>query len=136
MLRHQPTAIAHPGQQTLVRLRVPLNSVAQQIDDGNVALRPDWEPAKEAPLLAFVEDRTIFEGYSAASIEGIRSASSNPALTLPEDPRETPDVISQALVRNCGWPVDDRIRVGSPTSTPLRRETSDHGYPIRGAIRN
>ena len=63
---------------------------------------PDWEPVKEAAKkLAFVEDRAIFEGYAAASIEGIRSASSNPPLKLPEDPRDIPDVISQAF-SNCG----------------------------------
>ena len=44
----------------------------------------DWDPVKDAAKkLAFVEDRAIFEGYDAASIDGIRACSSNPALALP-----------------------------------------------------
>ncbi len=92
--------IAHlRASKPLVRLRVPFTLSRNEIDDVERGSKDsDWEPVKEAAKkLAFVEDRTIFEGYSAASIEGIRSASSNPALTLPEDPREIPDVISQAL---------------------------------------
>ena len=60
----------------------------------------DWDPVKEAAKkLAFVEDRAIFEGYEAASIGGIRNCSSNPALALPEDPREIPDVDRAGAVR-------------------------------------
>ena len=58
----------------------------------------DWDPVKDAAKkLAFVEDRAIFEGYAAASIDGIRELQFQPPLALPADPREFPDVISQAL---------------------------------------
>lgn len=89
-------------------------------------------PFGEVGKLAFVEDRTIFEGYSAASIEGIRSASSNPALTLPEDPREIPDVISQALseLRLAGVDGPYSVLLSADVYTKVS-ETSDHGYPIR-----
>ena len=92
--------VAHlRASKPLVRLRVPFTLSRSEIDDVERGSQDsDWDPVKEAAKkLAFVEDRAIFEGYAAASIDGIRSASSNPALTLPDDPRAIPDVITQAL---------------------------------------
>ena len=92
--------IAHlRDAKPLVRLRVPFTVARRDIDDVERGSQDsDWDPVKDAAKkLAFVEDRAIFEGYAAASIEGIRSSSSNPALALPDDAREIPDVIAQAL---------------------------------------
>ena len=50
-----------------------------------------------ARLIAFAEDRAVFEGYAAADIQGIRQGASNPIMTLPADVRAYPDVIAQAL---------------------------------------
>ena len=52
----------------LVELRVPFELDRQQIDDvERGASDSDWQPAKDAArLLAFAEDRAIFEGYAAA----------------------------------------------------------------------
>lgn len=127
--------IAHlRASKPLVRLRVPFTLSRNEIDDVERGSKDsDWEPVREAAKkLAFVEDRTIFEGYSAASIEGIRSASSNPALTLPEDPREIPDVISQALseLRLAGVDGPYSVLLSADVYTKVS-ETSDHGYPIR-----
>src|ERR1700739_2802367 len=71
----------------LVRLRVPFTLSRSEIDDVERGSNDsDWDPVKAAAKkLAFVEDRTIFEGYRAAAIEGIRSCSSNKPLTLPDD---------------------------------------------------
>ena len=72
------------------------------------------------------------EGYQAAGITGIRQSTSNPALTLPAEVRDYPNVVSQAVsaLRLAG--------VGGPFSLLLSAdaytmvsETSDHGYPIR-----
>lgn len=127
--------VAHlRASKPLVRLRVPFTLSRDEIDDVERGSKDsDWDPVKEAAKkLAFVEDRAIFEGYSAASIEGIRGASSNPKLTLPDDPRGMPDAISQALseLRLAG--------VGGPYSVLLSAdvytkvsETTEHGYPIR-----
>src|SRR5262245_55249280 len=91
---------AHLRQsKPLVRLRVPFTVTRTAIDNVERGSQDsDWDPVKEAAKkLAFVEDRAIFEGYEAASIEGIRACSSNPPLALPENARSIPDVIAQAL---------------------------------------
>jgi uncharacterized linocin/CFP29 family protein len=126
--------VAHlRASKPLVRLRVPFTVQRTDIDDvERGAQDSDWDPVKDAAKqLAFVEDRAIFEGYQAASIEGIRKSSSNPALALPEDAREIPDVISQALseLRLAGvdGPYSVLLSAGAYTAVS---ETSDHGYPI------
>ena len=120
--------------QPLVRLRVPFTLSRNAIDDVELGAQDsDWDPVKEAATqLAFVEDRAIFEGYAAASIEGIRSCSSNPALKLPEDPREFPDVIAQALsaLRLAGVDGPYSILLSADAYTAVS-ETTAHGYPIR-----
>src|SRR3981189_767178 len=82
----------------LVELRVPFELDRQQIDDvERGASDSDWQPAKDAArLLAFAEDRAIFEGYAAAGIDGIREGTSNPVLRLPPDARAYPDVTAHA----------------------------------------
>ncbi|MBN3455366.1 encapsulin [Mycobacterium sp. DSM 3803] len=118
----------------LVRLRVPFTVTRVDVDDvERGAQDSNWDPVKAAAKqLAFVEDRAIFEGYAAASIEGIRGASSNPALTLPDDPRGIPDVISQALseLRLAGVDGPYSVLLSASVYTKVS-ETSDHGYPIR-----
>ena len=114
--------VAHLREsKPLVRLRVPFTVSRTAIDDVERGSQDsDWDPVKEAAKkLAFVEDRAIFEGYEAAAIEGIRACSNNPALAMPADAREMPDVISQALseLRLAG--VDGPTRCCCrPTSTP------------------
>lgn len=125
------------ASQPLVRLRVPFTLSRAEIDAvERGAHDADWNPVKDAAKkLAFVEDRAIFEGYPAASIEGVRRASSNPALTLPEDPRDIPDVISQALsaLRLAGVDGPYSVLLSAEAYTKVS-ETSDHGYPIRAHL--
>ena len=120
--------------QPLVQLRVPFTVSRQDVDDvERGAQDPDWQPVKDAAKqIGFAEDRAVFEGYPAAGIAGIRQSSSNPALTLPAEARDYPNVVSQAVssLRLAG--------VGGPFSLLLSAdaytmvsETSDHGYPIR-----
>jgi uncharacterized linocin/CFP29 family protein len=120
--------------QPLVRLRAPFTLSRKDIDDvERGAQDSDWNPVKGAATkLAFVEDRAIFEGYEAASIEGIRNCSSNPALALPDDARDIPDVISQALseLRLAGVEGPYSVLLSAEVYTKVS-ETSDHGYPIR-----
>ena len=120
--------------QQVVELRVPFTLNRQDVDDvERGAQDSDWQPVKDAAKkVAFAEDRAIFEGYAAAGIAGVRQSSSNPALTLPAEARDYPNVISQAVsaLRLAG--------VGGPYSLLLSAdaytmvsETSDYGYPIR-----
>ena len=64
--------VAHLREsKPLVRLRVPFTVARIDIDDVERGSQDsDWDPVKEAAKkLAFAEDRAIFEGYEAASIE-------------------------------------------------------------------
>ena len=118
----------------LVRLRVPFTINRVDVDDVERGSQDsDWDNVKEAAKqLAFAEDRAIFEGYGAAEIGGIRKSSSNPALALPEDPREIPDVISQALseLRLAGVDGPYCVLLSADVYTQVS-ETTAHGYPIR-----
>jgi uncharacterized linocin/CFP29 family protein len=122
----------------LVELRVPFELDRQQIDDvERGASDSDWQPAKDAArLLAFAEDRAIFDGYAAAGIGGIREGTSNPVLTLPPDVRAYPDVIAHALskLRLEGVNGPYSVLLGADAYTALS-ESSDHGYPVLRHIR-
>ena len=117
----------------LVRLRVPFTLSRLEIDNvERGAQDSDWDPIKEAAKkLAFIEDRAIFEGYAAASIEGIRGASSNKPLTLPTDPSKIPDVITQAIteLRLAGVDGPYSVLLSADVYTKVS-ETTEHGYPI------
>jgi uncharacterized linocin/CFP29 family protein len=122
----------------LVELRVPFELDRQEIDDvERGANDSDWQPAKDAArLLAFAEDRAIFEGYAAAGIGGIREGTSNPVLTLPPDVRAYPDVIAEALgqLRLEGVNGPYSVLLGADAYLALS-ESSDHGYPVMRHIK-
>jgi uncharacterized linocin/CFP29 family protein len=119
--------------KALVELRVPFELDRQQIDDvERGADDSDWQPAKDAArLLAFAEDRAIFEGYAAAGIGGVREGTSNPVVPLPADIRAYPDAIAQALsqLRLVGVNGPYSVLLSADAYTGLS-ETSDHGYPV------
>jgi uncharacterized linocin/CFP29 family protein len=123
----------------LVELRVPFELDRQQIDDvERGANDSDWQPAKDAArLLAFAEDRAIFDGYAAAGIEGVREGTSNPVLTLPSEVRAYPDVIARALsqLRLEGVNGPYSVVLGADAYTALS-ESSDHGYPVLRHIKD
>ncbi|MCX2712269.1 MULTISPECIES: family 1 encapsulin nanocompartment shell protein [unclassified Mycolicibacterium] len=127
--------IAHlRDSRPLVRLRVPFTITRDAIDDVERGSQDsDWDPVKDAAKkLAFAEDRAIFEGYAEANIQGIRAASSNPGLALPEDPRGYPDVIAQALseLRLAGVDGPYSVLLSADAYTKVS-ETTEHGYPLR-----
>ncbi|MCF8587350.1 bacteriocin family protein [Gordonia sp. HY285] len=122
--------------QPLVELKVPFTVTREAIDDvERGAADADWDPVvKAARELALAEDRAIFSGYAAAQITGLGSGAAN--IALPEDVRESPDAISQAM---------NKLRLASvdgPYSLALSaelyaqvNETSNHGYPVREHLR-
>jgi len=117
----------------LLELRVPFDLDRQQIDDvERGADDSDWQPAKDAArLLAFAEDRAIFDGNRAAGIGGIREGTSNPVMTLPADVRAYPDSIAQAVsqLRLVGVNGPYSVLLSADAYTGLS-ETSDSGYPV------
>ncbi|BBZ47319.1 family 1 encapsulin nanocompartment shell protein [Mycobacterium parmense] len=121
------------ASKPLVRLRVPFTLSRYEIDNvERGAQDSDWDPVKDAAKkLAFVEDRAVFEGYPAASIDGIRGCSSNPPVPMPQDPRGMPDAISQALtsLRLAGVDGPYSVLLSADMYTKVS-ETTEHGYPI------
>ncbi len=119
--------------KALVELRVPFELDRQAIDDvERGATDSDWQPVKDASRrMAFAEDCAIFEGYQAASIEGIRQGTSNPRKTLPADARDYPEAIAQALsqLRLVGVNGPYSVLLGADAYTELA-ETTDQGYPV------
>jgi uncharacterized linocin/CFP29 family protein len=93
------TSVRLRAVQPLAELLTPFEVERQAIDDvERGAVDSDWAPVKDAAKrLAFAEDRAIFDGSAAASIRGIRAATSNPIAQLPQDARTYPDVIAQAI---------------------------------------
>lgn len=119
--------------KALVDLKVPFELSRRAIDDVERGSDDaDWKPAKDAAkTLAFAEDRAIFEGYGAAGIQGIREGTSNPIKSLPDDVRDYPDAVAQALsqLRLVGVNGPYSVAMGAHEYTKLV-ETRDHGYPL------
>jgi uncharacterized linocin/CFP29 family protein len=119
--------------KTLVELRVPFELTREAIDDVERGSDDsDWQPAKDAAQkIAFAEDRSIFNGYHEANIQGIREGTSNPIMTLPADVRDYPDAVAQALsqLRLVGVNGPYSVLLGAKAYTALA-ETRDHGYPV------
>jgi uncharacterized linocin/CFP29 family protein len=118
----------------VVRLRVPFTLDRAEIDAVEQGARDaNWRPVKDAAkMIAFAEDRAVFDGYPAAQIAGIRETSSNPALALPSEVRDYPDVVSAALsaLRLAGVAGPYSLLLSADAYTAVS-ETSDHGYPVR-----
>jgi uncharacterized linocin/CFP29 family protein len=118
----------------VVELRVPFTLDRAQIDSAERGAQDaDWQAVKDAAKkAAFAEDHAIFDGYAAGRITGIRQTSSNPALTLPGEVRDYPDVVSQAVsaLRLAGVAGPFSLLLSADAYTAVS-ETSDHGYPVR-----
>ena len=92
---------AQRAAMALVELRVPFELSRQAIDDvERGATDSDWSPVKEAARkIAFAEDRSVFNGYAAAGIQGIREGSSNTPIALPSNVKGYSSAVAQAVGR-------------------------------------
>lgn len=121
----------------LIELRVPFRVDRQAVDDvERGAQDPDWQPVKDAArLIAFAEDRALFEGYPAGGIRGVRAACCTPAMTLPANVLSYPEAIAEALrhLREAGVNGPYSVLLSADAYTAVS-ETSDHGYPVREHI--
>ncbi|MER5965270.1 family 1 encapsulin nanocompartment shell protein [Streptomyces sp. NPDC002057] len=117
----------------LFELRVPFTVDRAAVDDVERGAKDsDWQPVKDAArAMAFAEDRTVFDGYRAAGVDGLRARSSNPVVQLPAEARDYPDAVSRALtaLRLAGVDGPYALLLG-PDEYRAVSETSDHGYPI------
>jgi uncharacterized linocin/CFP29 family protein len=124
--------------KALVELRVPFELTRQAIDDvERGATDSDWGPLKEAARkIAFAEDRSVFDGYAAAGIQGVRQGTSNPVLTLPANVRGYPGAIAQAVsqLRLAGVNGPYVLLLGAEPYTAVSGG-SDEGYPVLQHIR-
>lgn len=123
---------------SLIQLRVPFVLDRDEIDAvERGSTDSDWQPAKDAAeKLAYAEDRTVFEGYPNADMQGMRDGTSNPVLTLPTNAGDYPDLIATALkqLRLVGVDGPYVIVMGAEAYTRLS-EASDDGYPVFSHIR-
>jgi uncharacterized linocin/CFP29 family protein len=124
---------AQRDAKALVELRVPFELTRQAIDDvERGATDSDWSPLKDAARkIAFAEDRSVFGGYAAAGIQGIRQGSSNPAVTLSSNVKGYPDAVAQAVsqLRLAGVNGPYTLVLGSDPYTAISGG-SDEGYPV------
>jgi uncharacterized linocin/CFP29 family protein len=119
--------------KALVELRVPFELTRQAIDDvERGATDSDWSSVKEAARkIAFAEDRSVFDGYAAAGIQGIREGSSNPPIVLPSNVRSYPGAVARAVsqLRLAGVNGPYALVLGAEAYTAASGE-SDEGYPV------
>ena len=120
--------------QPLVELRVPFHVGRQAVDDVERGAKDsDWQPVKDAAKrIAFAEDSLVFYGSDATGIPGLTPSSSNTPLSVPEDPRNMPDIVAQAVsaLRLAGVAGPYSLALSADLYTAVA-ETTDHGYPIR-----
>lgn len=119
--------------QAVVELRVPFELTRQAIDDvERGSSDSNWSPVKEAAkIIAFAEDRAVFEGYEAAGIGGIRKGNSNKVVTLPDNIKGYPDAIARAVdqLRGAGVNGPYHLVLGTGQYTAVEGG-SDEGYPV------
>ena len=124
---------ARRASLALVELRVPFRLTRQALDDvERGANDSDWGPLKEAARkIAFAEDRSIFDGYAAAGIQGVRPGASNPALALPPTVMGYPGTIAQAVnhLRLAGVNGPYALVLGAAPYSAVSGG-SDEGYPV------
>lgn len=122
----------------VVEFRVPFKLLRQEIDDvERGADDSDWLPLKEAARkIAYAEDRTIFDGYEAAGIKGIRPGTSNPVCALPPVVKDYPATIARAVneLRLAGVNGPYRLVLGDKLFTALSGASED-GYPVFEHVR-
>ncbi|HTW27520.1 MAG TPA: family 1 encapsulin nanocompartment shell protein [Acetobacteraceae bacterium] len=117
----------------LVELRVAFELTRQAIDDvERGAGDSDWAPLKEAARkLAFAEDRSVFEGYAAGGIRGMRQDTSNPVMALPAAVEGYPALLAQAVsqLRLAGVNGPYSLVLGEKAYTAITGG-SEEGYPV------
>jgi uncharacterized linocin/CFP29 family protein len=122
----------------LVEIRVPFEVSREELEAISRGARDaDLDIVRNAARAAAIaEDRAIFQGYSAAGIEGIFEASSRQSLSIPANYEGYPDIVAEAThrLRSEGVAGPYGIALGPRCYTGLTRSTA-RGYPIINHVR-
>ena len=124
--------------QPMVEIRIPFELQREELEAiGRGASDADLDPVRNAARAAAIaEDRAIFQGYTAAGIEGMFAASAAQQLTIPDAYEAYPDIVAEAThrLRSEGVSGPYGIALGPRCYTGLTRSTS-RGYPIIDHVR-
>lgn len=123
--------------QPLVELRVPFELSRAELDAiDHGAKDADLDPVTHAAQrVAEAEDRAIFHGYAAATIEGICQAAQN-TVSLPANFEEYPVAVAHAIARLHAAGVDGPYAMAlSRQSYVGLTERTKGGYPILPHVR-
>src|SRR5262249_37089909 len=100
---------------------------------------PDLDPLSEAARkLALTENTAVFNGWEAAGIEGITSASSHDPIQLPGEMTACPKCVAQAVEVLMENGIEGPYGLGlGPVVHRRVVETTEHGgYPLFEHLRN
>jgi len=120
--------------QPLVEFRVGFEIDRREIEAlARGAKNPELEPVVTAARTAALsEDGAIFNGYEAAGIRGIGTASEHDPISLSEDYTHYPEAAAEAMrrLRDQGVAGPYAIALGPRCYAGLTRTTHQGGYPV------
>lgn len=124
--------------QALVELRVPFEIGLEELEAiGRGAKDPNLDPVREAArAAALAEDRSVFNGYAEAGIQGLVEAGAENKCTLSEDYTAYPGVVAEAThkLRSAGVDGPYAIALGPRCYTGLTKTTVG-GFPVIEHVR-
>src|SRR5689334_4949303 len=124
--------------QPLVEMRTPFELSREELEAvGRGARDPDLDAVRAAARnAAIAEDRAVFHGYSAASIQGIIEAASGSTLPISDDYEDYPALVAEAVnrLRTTGVGGPYAIALGPRCYTGLTKTTKG-GYPVMEHVR-
>jgi uncharacterized linocin/CFP29 family protein len=121
----------------LIELRVPFELSIQELDDASRGAVLELDPViAAAEKIAHAEETAVFNGFAAAGVEGIVSASPHKAIAIPANYAQYPSAVVDAteLLRRSGVDGPYALALG-PDCYPALAQAAEDGYPIRERVR-
>lgn len=141
-----PAGLSSPGNQARLRqvlplaeIRVPFTLNRGELEDaerGAVDLDLDSLDAATQQA-AVIENRAVFHGWAAASIQGVEQSSSHPAQKLGDNAERYPHVVAGAVdcLRKAGISGPYGLAVGPQAHTRIVETTEHGGYLVLDHLR-
>lgn len=124
--------------QPLIESRVPFTLDRDELEAaGRGAPDIDLDAVTEAARkAALMEDGALFNGFSAAGIDGIMETGEHKPLTITDDFTRYPSLVAEAtnMLRSAGVDGPYAIALGPRCYTELTR-TTEQGYPVMEHVR-